>query len=82
MQITSSPLVKKVHASGYKPRQNKVGMKTLPKFTKDQKLNTADTKKGDSRAFVARDSMPVSIEPIKSPRSKTLAQLGRSIKRV
>lgn len=51
-------------------------------FSKKHSLSSADTKKGSSRAYVSRDAMPVSIEPIKSPRSKTLSQISRSIGRV
>lgn len=78
--ITNS-LVQKVRASGYMPKQIKAPMKKPVKFTRKRTIASADTRKGQSRAYVSRDAMPVSIEPIKSPRSKTLAQLGRSVKR-
>lgn len=77
-------LVSKVRASGYNPNQTKrkLDINKTPTFTKKYPLSSSDTKKGNSRAFVARDKMPVSIEPIKSPRSKTLAQIGREIRNV
>jgi len=78
---TGNELVQKVRASGYMPKQV-LHPKRPPVFKKKQGLSSVDTKKGKSRAFVARDGMPISIEPIKSPRSKTLAQIGRNIKNV
>ena len=80
--MSNDTLVKKVRASGYMPKQIKEPKKKPVKMTRAQTLSSADTRKGQSRAYVSRDAMPVSIEPIKSPRSSTLAQLGRSIKRV
>lgn len=79
--MPNNDLVKKVRASGYMPKQIKAPKKKPVKMTRKQTLSSADTRKGQSRAYVSRDAMPVSIEPIKSPRSKTLAQLGRSVKR-
>jgi hypothetical protein len=79
--METNTLVDKVRASGYMPKQIKKAMKKPAVLTRKQSLSSADTAKGQSRAYVSRDAMPVSIEPIKSPRSKTLAQLGRSIKR-
>lgn len=73
-------LVHQVRASGYMPKQLPVMKKKPVKMSRTQALSDADTKKGQSRAYVSRDAMPISIEPIKSPRSKTLAQLGRSVK--
>lgn len=73
-------LINKVRASGYHPKQ-KIKTSKPPKFSKKHNLTTADTKKGKSRAFVSRDAMPISIEPIRSPRSKTLAEIGRSIRK-
>ena len=73
-------LVKKVRASGYMPKQIKPLKKKPVVMTRKRALSDADTKKGQSRAYVSRDAMPISIEPIKTPRSKTLAQLGRSVK--
>lgn len=80
--MQDSSLVKKVRASGYLPKQIKKAKKEPAVLTRKQDLTSADTRKGQSRAYVSKDAMPVSIEPIKSPRSKTLAQLGRSVKRV
>lgn len=74
------PLVTKVRASGYLPKQLKHPKKKPAVFKKEQNLSSVDTKKGQSRALVARDGKPISIEPIKSPRSKTLAQIGRNIR--
>lgn len=79
--MKTNSLVTKVRASGYHPSQKITKPKPVT-FSKKHSLTTADTKKGNSRAYVARDSMPVSIEPIKAPRSKTLSQLSRSIGRV
>ena len=49
-------------------------------FKDKLKVNSSITSKGTSKAFVKKDNMPVSYEPIGSPRSKTLAQTARSIK--
>lgn len=78
--MKGNDLVKKVHASGYLPKQLAHPKKKPAVFRKKQGLSTSDTAKGTSRALVAKDKMPVSIEPIKSPRSKSLAQIGRNIK--
>lgn len=80
--MVNNPLVQKVRASGYMPNQIKKAKKATAVLTHKRSISSADTKKGQSRAYVSRDAMPISIEPIKSPRSKTLAQLGRKIKRV
>ncbi len=80
--MMGTSLVTKVRASGYMPKQIKKPKKPPAVLTKKHSITSADTKKGDSRAFVARDSMPISIEPIKSPRSKTLANIGRGIRNV
>lgn len=79
--MKSSNLVTKVRASGYMPKQV-LHPKKPAVFKKKQGLSSVDTKKGQSRAIVARDGKPVSIEPIKAPRSKTLAQIGRNIRNV
>lgn len=76
------PLVSKVRASGYGPKQQQRPIRKPANFSKKYKLSSADTKKHESRAFVSRDAMPISYEPYKSPRSKTLAQIGRSIRSV
>lgn len=76
------PLVSKVQASGYAPKQKRRPIRKPASFTKNYSLSSADTKKHESRAFVSRDAMPISYEPYKSPRSKTLAQIGRSLRRV
>lgn len=73
-------LVDKVHASGYLPKQIKHPPSKPAVFSRKYGLSTQDTVKGKSRAFVSRDKMPISYEPIGAPRSKTLAQIGRSIK--
>lgn len=78
--MKSNPLVTKVRASGYMPNQVLHPKKKPAVFKKKQGLASVDTKKGQSRALVARDGKPVSIEPTKSPRSKSLAQIGRNIR--
>lgn len=78
--MQSNALVSKVRASGYHPAQVKKPMPKPVNMSKKHSLTTVDTKKGQSRAYVARDAMPISIEPIKAPESKTLAQIGRSIR--
>lgn len=80
MRMRGNELVRKVRASGYMPHQVLYPKKKPAVFKKKQGLASVDTKKGKSRALVARDGQPVSIEPIRSPRSKTLAQIGRSIR--
>lgn len=80
--MLGNKLVQKVHSSGYMPKQIKPITPKPVKMSRKRTIESADTKKGQSRAFVSRDAMPISIEPIKAPRSKTLAQLGRSIKSV
>lgn len=74
-------LVTKIRASGYLPKQRMEAPKPPVKMSRRHNLSSVDTKKGASRAFVARDGKPISIEPIKAPRSKTLAQIGRNIQR-
>lgn len=78
--MPKNTLVNTVRASGYMPEQIKGPPVKPAKVTNNNQFTAADTKKGQSRAFVSKDSMPVSFEPFKSPRSKTLAQLGRGIK--
>lgn len=79
--MPSNKLVNRVRASGYLPSQVSNPKKPAV-FKKKNELSSSDTKKGQSRAIVSKDGKPVSIEPIKAPRSKTLAQIGRSIKNV
>ncbi len=80
--MPKTPLVTKIRASGYLPGQIKKPKKQPASFTRKEGLSTQDTAKGQGRAFVSRNKMPVSIEPIKAPRSKTLAQIGREIRNV
>lgn len=51
-----------------------------PAYVRNKDLMQVDTEKGGSTAYVAKEGMPVSFEPIKSPKSKTLSQIARSIK--
>ena len=76
-------LVNKVRASGYALNQRIKPLKvpTL-NMTKEKYMNTSATMKGKSIALVKRDGMPVSYEPHRAPRSKTLAQLGKEIRNV
>jgi NADH:ubiquinone oxidoreductase subunit D len=71
-------LVQKVRAGNPKVQTPKV--KTPAQMPMKQSQNSVDTKKGDSRAYVARDGKPISYEPIKAPRSATLAEIGRDIR--
>lgn len=73
-------LVTKVRAAGYMPKQVLHPPKKPAVFKKKQGLASVDTRKGKSRAFVARDGKPISFEPTGAPRSKTLAQIGKSIR--
>ncbi len=72
-------LVTKVRASGYAP--NRVSPPPKPaKFSSKQNLTTSDTKKGQSRALVAKDGSPVNYKPLGAPRKRNLADIARSIK--
>lgn len=73
-------LVQKVHASGYLPNQIKRPKKKPAVFTRNRNLSAVDTKKGKSRAFVARDGKPVNFAPVGAPRGKTLSNIARNIK--
>lgn len=77
--LSNNRLVKKVHASGYLPSQVKHPKQKPAVFEKSRTLNTSDTKKGDSRAFVKKDGMPVSFKPINAPRGKNLAVRARGL---
>ena len=80
--MKTNALVQKVRASGYMPAQIKGPTKRPATFSRKRTISSADTRKGQSRAYVSKDAKPVSVEPIKAPRSKTLSQIGRSIRRV
>lgn len=77
-----APLVPKLRASGLGPAQSITAKPKKPRMTTKHSLTTADTIKGSSRAYVSRNSMPVSFEPEHAPRSKSLSELRGGIKRV
>lgn len=77
-----APLVGKVSASGYHPAQVKRPKVRGVSMGHRHSLTTSDTRKGDNRAFVSRNAMPVSFEPEHAPKSKTMSQLRGGIGRV
>ena len=74
--VKEAGLISHVTASGYLPKQLKKPKKAVATFSHSRPMSSADTKKGSSRAFVSRESMPISIEPEHAPRSKSMSQLG------
>lgn len=64
-------LVQKVRASGYHPNQP-LRKKRAAKFSFKQNLSTADTRKGQGRAYISRDGKPINFKPIGAPRARSL----------
>lgn len=74
------PLVTKIRASGAIKAQKLKPKKPSVHPPIDHSINRVSTKKGQSRAYIARDGKPISYEPIKAPRSITLARISKNLR--